>query len=63
MKNCNKVKAVSKTGVFLNVFLNIKVNTNEKIEQILKQFLKKIKNCRVTYKDSVIQKIINRSAK
>ena len=52
MKNCIKVKAVSKTkgpfkfNTLLDEILNIKVNANKKIEQILKQFLKKSKIAR-----------------
>ena len=53
MKNCNKVKTVSKTKetfkyTFKDFFtlgdiLNIKVTPNKKVEQILKQFFKKSK--------------------
>ena len=43
--------------------MNVKLTRNKKIEQILKQFFKKIKNCRVTYKDSVIQKLMHCNAK
>ena len=44
MKNCNKVKTVSKTNdPRLNEIFTIKVNTNKKIEQILKYFFIKIK--------------------
>ena len=38
------------------------MNTNKKIEQILKQ-LKKVKNCKVTYKDSIIHKLMHYNAK
>ena len=40
------------------------VNPIKKIEQILKQFFfKKIKNCKVVYKGSVIHKLIHCNAK